>query len=213
MGHWFESSSRSGRIMRISLFFSIVYVVLATSFLSGCLPAIIAGTAATAGVVGYHASKTGSFKAQFRNLYLEGCIHGIWEESELDEPFLDVVCVHGVPVIFGAATSKAGLEKARALAFIKADDVVVLADGVQMGSWNTGLACKIKTRLIMSEIRARNYYVAAIRNIVWVLGVAATNAEKKQVLEIVSGMNGVETVRHHIIIVDEHNNDGYMVRE
>ncbi len=197
--------------MRIFLLSALMFSLL----LSGCAPALIISSVAGTGMyLGYQHSKVGGIQFRFKNFYLESTIQSVWAEAKLDEPFLDIVGVYGTPVIIGAATSKENLEKAKALVFMKSDNVQCLADGMKIGEWNRDLALKVRVKLMFNfNVSARNYYVAAMKNQVWVVGVTNSQEEKREVIQAVRSMDGVEVFRHYIVVVNESCADGYVIRE
>jgi len=194
------------------------FLLSLTLVLAGCGEYIaIAGITAGSAYLGYQHSKYGGLQYRFTNFYVEANIHALWKEAKIDEPFLDVVAVYGIPVVIGAALNKESLEKAKALAFMKSDKIYSLVEGVKPGAWNTNLAVKIKTKLIFDlDISARNYYVAAIKDQLFIVGVAESEYEKRALIDRVTNMDGVKVLKHHIIVLDEEQRaleDGYVVRE
>lgn len=198
--------------------FSIASAIGSSFLLGGCAEYVAAGGLGAATVyLGYQHSKVGGIKHRFTNFYLESAIKSLWAEAKLDEPFLDVIAVYGVPVIVGAALSKDNLEKAKALAFMKADNVQCLANDIKPGSWNVDLALSVRAKMLIDfDIASRNYHVMAIKKQVFVVGIAEDEAEKKAVLNKLAKMDGIQILRHYIIVLKEDqkdNGDGYVLHK
>jgi hypothetical protein len=181
-----------------------------TFLLAGCGPIAITTTGASVIYLGYQQSKHGGVKQKVQQVLLRSSILSMWEEGKLDEPLLDVVSVGNVAVIIGAPVTKEGLDKAKALTFVKADNVQCLSDGIKPGSWDSSLAVSIRLKLMFDfSISARNYYIYAMRNQIFVVGTAGSEMEKRAIIEKIKAMNSVETVRSYIVVSNEEN--GYVL--
>lgn len=177
----------------------------------------IAGLGATGVYLGYQHAKIGGIRDRFSNFFIEQNVKILWRESGIDEPFLDVIAIHHIPVIVGAATNKENLEKAKALAFMKSDNVQCIADDILLGNWNYDLAFAVKAKLFFNfHIASRNYYIMAMRKQVFIVGIATDNNEKAAIIDAVSSMNDVEKCVHYIIVDTIIDNDvskknGYVI--
>lgn len=191
-----------------------ITLLLSVLVLSGCSSiGIISVVTGASLYLGYQHSKAGGLEYRFRNFFLESSIERLWKSSELDEPFLKIVAVKNIPVIVGAATSAEGVEKAKAIAFAKSDNVQCLAN-TTIGKWNKDLACSVRGKLIFDlNISARNYEILAIKKHVWIVGVAQSELEKKYVLTKMEMMSGVESFSHYIVVSSDALDSGYVELE
>jgi len=188
---------------------NLIYIFICL-FLSGCEPiSIMSSVAGATAYLSYQHSKAGGLRHRMSDYWLESKIESIWSDSKLDQPFLRVIVVKGIPVIFGASTSKEKLEEAKSLAVMKSENIQCIADDDIQGGWNTDLEVNVKFKLMMnSKISSRNYTIKAIKNHVWVIGIAQNENEKQEVITRMESMDNVKSFKYYILISPDYLESG-----
>lgn len=190
-----------------------IFVLFLSLFLSGCFLEVgVASVAGTGLYLGYKHSQSGGLKSGFKNFWTESMSIGVLKQAKLNEPFLKVVSVNGIPVIIGAATSQSAIFKVKSLLHSKFENVESLAN-TNIGYWNKDLAISVAFKLMLDfYIATRNYEIYAIKNHVWIVGTAQSEYEKQVVLKKLETMNGVDSFSYYIVVAPSAD-EGYVLHE
>lgn len=185
------------------IYASVVSLVGTVGFLQGCAPAIVGG----AGAVATSAAE-------------ERGIGGVWDDSAIKTKILwhygqqkngmihhiDVVVRQGKVLLTGTVKSPQMKLLAVRLAW-KVKGVAEVADELAVGneesfatytsdSWVT---TKVKTALLFDEdVNSLNYNVQTIKGVVYLMGVAANETDRRHAVERARRVNGVKEVVSYI---------------
>jgi len=174
---------------------------------------LITGAAGAVTYLVYEQTKSGGIGGQTADFFVQSKVERLWKEMGINEPMLKVFGVKGVPVLVGAATCAANLESAKAIAVMQYGQVETLADSTIKSGWNHELAKKISRVLVFDgKISSRNYEIVAIKNRVWIVGVAQSAEEKQYVFEKIQAFEGVGSVVGYIKVAPDTPDSGSVTR-
>lgn len=176
----------------------ILYLALA-----GCAAVPIALTGGTIALTTDQIASKRSIKGIWDDYFQKSAVRKIWLDHKLE--LIPCVVQEDTVMIYGAIKSNSNeyISLAKSIKGIKHVIDFTYQSAVQSENFLSDkmLKTKIKTLLVADKnVQSRNYYIRVLNSVVYVLGIAYTFDEKEKFINVVSNVNGVKRLEHHIII-------------
>lgn len=189
-------------------FFVLIVLVLAGLGLSGCV-GLAVGAGATVGVA---ASEERGIRAAANDTAIRVEINNYWLQHNVDMMQKVSLQVHeGRVLLTGVVSSSQYRSDAARLAGQAAGVVEVINEievadggGVSEFAQDTWISTQLKARMLFDErVQSINYSVETVRGIVYLLGVAQSQAELDRVTDIARNLSYVRRVVSHVRLKDD----------
>jgi osmotically-inducible protein OsmY len=182
-------------------------LILATSLLSGCSTADVAiGSGATAGVA---ASEERGIGGSLSDAEITAQINYAWLDRNVDMfHSLNLAVYEGRAMVTGVLPTRAQVDEAVALAW-KVNGVrevineIVVDPSGRTGTFATDsfITAQLKAKLLIDKnVSAINYSIDSVRGVVYIMGVAQSQAELDRVIGYARNIRYVQKVVNHAIL-------------
>jgi len=205
--------------MKISKIFSVISMVALLISSTSCVETVVVGSIATGAVATREKSlnNTRYDIGIYTTLNIDFVQNGLKSFGNS----IDVTVNEGRVLLTGIARDAMKAKLASDLAW-KASGVREVIDEIQIredesihfkdfskASYDYFLSSKIETRLLFTKkIPTFNYKITTVSSSVYVIGVAADEAELSRVLSVITKIRGVEKVISHVIFTNDRRRNG-----
>lgn len=190
MRRWIGAALAAGMLMALGL--------------SGCAPAVVGGGAAA----GTAAMQERGLSGALKDTQIRTQINSLWfQESERMYRFVNLQVQNRRVLLTGVVPERAMRTKAAELAWQSEDvrevinEIQVVENRNDVGAYakDSWIATQLKTKILFdTEIASINYSIEVVRGVIYLLGIARSEAELQRVIDHARTLANVEAVRDYV---------------